>query len=209
EQRLVHHVVAVVECERVQLMVVPRHGPAAESSLVASDRQSIPDLIQHTARASATKLVVLAAPEAELETLRDRVRTGLDVSVSLAAIGLDGLDVRRLAHEIVVQTATHAATRTAELLGLWRFHAAHGEAAEGLDNVATAVRDRQAALVLVSERDGADDGPGDGDRVACHALADEIPVHVVPTVGMQMAQSAGVILADRADASGLAELLER
>lgn len=209
EQRLVHHVVAIVENEHVQLMVVPRHGDATESALVASDTQSIPDLIQHTARASATRLVIVGAPAAELPPLQARVRTGLDVAVSLDGIELDGLDLRALASEIVVRTANHAAERTAELLGLWRFHAAHGEATEGLDNVSAAVKDGKAALVLVSESDGLDPAAAEGDRVACEALANDVPVHVVPSVGQTMAQSAGVIVDDRAQPSDLAELLER
>ena len=235
EQSLTHHVVAIVNGQALTLLTVPRHGEPEQSSYSGQDPLSIAPIVQHASRASETNLLVVCAPANDLATVSDQIRTGLPIDVNVATVPLDDLDLTQLATEIVVRTADHAATRTVELLRLYRFHQSHEEVADGAPATCGALTGGRAALVLVNDDVGDDRvgwlGPtGEGGRASVQVdeppsaegwrrgrLADVVinaalvtgcGVHVVPSVEDTLADGIGAILADRATPSGLSELLE-
>lgn len=235
EQSLTHHVVAIVQDDELTLMTVPRHGEPEQSSYSGQDPLAVAPVVQHASRVSETNLVVLCAPADDLPTISDQVRSGLPINVKLATVPLDGLGLTQLATEIVVRTADHAATKTVELLRLYRFHQSHDEVADGVQASCDALADGRAALLLVNDdeddsRSGwlgsvrergyplvqsTEPSMADGwrggrlaDAVISAAVVSGCGVHVVPSVDQTLGDGIGAILTDRADPSDLAELLE-
>ncbi len=235
EQTLTHHVVAIINGEELTMLAVPRHGEPEQSSYAGQDPLAIAPIVQHASRASETNLLVVCAPASDLATVANQIRTGLPIDVNLATVPLDDLDLTQLATEIVVRTADHAATRTVELLRLYRFHQSHDEVADGAAATCDALMGGRAALVLVND-DVGDDRIGwlalAGEGAPACARVDEPPsvegwrrgrladvvigaalvsgcgVHLVPRVEDTLADGIGSILAERAAPSDLAELLE-
>ena len=236
EQNLTHHVVAVVDGAEVTLTTVPRHGEATQSSYAGTDPLAVAPVVQHACRTSGTRLLIVCAHPDELPTVTEQIRSGLPVTVSLATVPLDHLDIAHLATEIVVRTAHHAAAKTVELLQLYRFHQSHHETADGTAATCAALADGRAALVLVNDDEDDDrqgwlapGGPGApllvglglpeaggghragrlADVVISAAVYSGCGVHLVPSVDRTLNDGFGVVLADRADPGELAELLER
>jgi hypothetical protein len=158
------------------------------------------------------------------------------VETTVVRLALDGLDDAELAGELGRAVADHAARRTVDLLRLWRFHHSQGEAVTGAAPVAQALAEGRAALLLIHD-DRADErhgwfGPdaaqlaldmaqaapiaGDerllegrlNDVVIRTALLTGCPVYVVPSVEETLDDGMGVILAERATPSSIAQLLE-
>lgn len=217
EQRLVHHVVALVDDGRLTLRTTPRHGPASHIELEIDDPSAIPAVIQRTARVSRTALVVLCAPGAELPGLSSAVRTSLPVSVGLDTVATDGLTDEGLEAEINARQGAHAHRQSDEVASLWTFHHVHDEAVDGLDAATRAVVDGRAGLLLISDRVVLADAEGSMDTAATpavealiwHLLADDRPIHLMGGDGPALRDGVGVILDRRVDPEQLADLLER
>lgn len=233
EQSLVHHVVAVVEGDSLGVAVVPRHGEVVDARYEAGDRDAIPSLIQHTARVSGTNLVLLCGHSNELPLLAAKTQAGLPATTVVKTIASEDLDDDQLASQLVIQTADHAARKTVEVVRLWRFHHAHGEAVTGRAAI-DALNAGQAALILLN--DDADDdrqvqfgsGPTPNtleieppkdrqikpmkgrlaDVIIAAGLALDCPIHIVPNLERTLDEGIGVILTERADPKTLTALLE-
>ena len=217
EQSLVHHLVVVYEGSRLGMAAVPRHGEAVDTLLDVEDADSVPALVQRAARASNTGLVVVCGTDEHLPGLLHQVRVGLLADVVVAHIVTDGLDDDALADRIVAEVSAHAARRTVELLRLWRFHHAHGEAVAGIADTTAAIAGGRSGLVLLNDdqndRRTALIGEGGAvgrltDVVVAAALRADCPLHIVPAVEATLDEGLGAILSSRADPADLDQLLE-
>lgn len=234
EQRLIHHLLVVVEEGQLILATVPRHGQPTETVLEVDDTRSIAAIVHRAARISETRLLVLCAPADDLVWLEPQVRAGLPLEVAVSTVEIDELDDDALAERIVIELSTHAARTTVELMRLWRFHQAHEQTVAGVGAVIDAVGSGRAALVLldddqddtrtaefapipgpdgVSGNGSTTDGPPEVGRwqdvVIRAALLADIPIHIVPDVGATLDDGVGAILDDRVDPAVVASELER
>lgn len=156
EQGLTHHLVAVVEGGEVEVLAVPRHGDPVVSRSEAVDGFALAAVLRDACLASRTRLLVLAAPAADLDRLAEQVRAHVPVETEVEAVATDDLDEDALSTAVHRITATHAARVTVELLRLWRFHHSQGEAVTGAADSLAALNTGRAALVLLH------DDPNDG-----------------------------------------------
>ena len=214
EQRLVHHVAATVDDDRLSLKTSPRHGPPSEIELEIDAAASIPALIQRTAVLSRTAMVALCGSSQRLADLTLAVRAALPVEVRLTAVETDGLADDAIEAAIAERLAAETDRKTTELVSLWRFHRAHGEAVEGKEDVAAAMAEGRVGLLLISAELATPASPVsemlEAQQMIWSLLADDRPVHLLPAAnGEDVRHGVGAILADRADPAQLAELLER
>lgn len=233
EQSLIHHVVAIYENESFGIATIPRHGEPVDARYEAQDRGAVEALIQHTARTSETRLLLVCAADEDLSWLVSHVQAGLPATTAVQGIATDGINDAELSAELVVAASNHAAEKTVELIRLWRFHHAHGEALAGAAAL-DAMRTGQAALILLNDDFDDDreilyspltdqpgfDGRSDADQaqmlvqarvadvIIMTALTFDCPIHIVPDLGDTLEGGFGVILSEHADADGLAALLE-
>jgi hypothetical protein len=126
EQRLAHHMVALVAGTSVEIATFPRHGSPTLHRTEIANSESRRHIIGSAAKTADTALVVIAAPGDELDALLSDVRLEVPIGIELAAVDTDQWDSSDdVADRVVAEVSSLAASRTVELLRLLRFARSH------------------------------------------------------------------------------------
>ncbi len=203
EQRLTHHTIATVEDDEITITTVPRHGEPSSTAYRVTDRMAIAPLLQHVARETETRLLILCCHGRDLGEVGTHVLSGLPLTTTFTTIVIDDIDASRLDKEIAREAEIHAAERTDELTRLLRFHRMHDEAVEGRAAVIDALESGRAGLVLLHP------DQTDSDEVMIRAaLVSGCPIHLLGSDENTLDEGAGAMLTEHTDAATLADLLE-
>ena len=155
DQGLVHHVVAVIGEEEIDIITVPRRGSPSTHRLTFGGDADVAGLITQVVEASETTLLVLAGVDRfAMADLRADLRRRIPLSTYIADIDsalLDDESTPDLADEVVRAVADLAARRTVDMLRLWRFQHTAGRACDGVLDVARALASGQAGVLLVHD----------------------------------------------------------
>jgi hypothetical protein len=180
EQRLRHHVLAVLSSDGVDLLTFPRHGAPSLHRTNETDPDRLVHLIAETAKATSTRLILLAGANDSVADLKERLSLDVPIETAVEIIGSTVADVEDMAEAAVQRVSNEHAVDTVETLRAWKFERAHGLASSDLVETVQALRSGDARLLIVS--DDADDqrqvwtGPGPQDIAidledAAHSLS--------------------------------------
>lgn len=154
EQRLRHHVVAVLTEDGLELLTFPRHGDPSLHRASETDIDRIAHLIGETVKTTGTRLVLLAGPDETIDELRRQLRLEVPIETAIEAVptstdDLDDLD--DLADAAVQRVTNDRALHTVETLRGWRFERAHGQAMSDLVASVEALRAGDVRLLLITD----------------------------------------------------------
>jgi len=148
EQRLRHHVLAVVDAEGIDLLSFPRHGRASHHRALPGDHTYAALLISEAAKATDTHLVLIAAADEDAAELVRLVSAEVPIETIVRAIPADG-GVAAVADAAVVAVADDRAAATVRSIRQWKFERSHGLGAAGVVNAVEALRSDEPRLLLV------------------------------------------------------------
>lgn len=151
EQRLRHHVLAVISDEGIDLLTFPRHGEPTLHRSGETDPNRLAHLIHETVKATDTRLVLLAGAVDTVTELRRQLRLDVPIETVVEAVPASGVNPEELVDATVQRVSNQGAVRTVEALRGWRFERAHGQALSDLVGSVRALRGGNARLLLVSD----------------------------------------------------------
>ena len=150
EQRLRHHVLAVVSDDGVDVLTFPRHGQATLHRALPGDPAYTALLITEAAKQSETPLVLIAAESDLAADLVQRVSLGVPIETRVhvgdAEAGLDAI-----ADRTVQRVASDRAAAAVESIRAWKFERSHGLGAGGVQASLETLRSDDARMVLVTD----------------------------------------------------------
>lgn len=154
EQRLRHHVLAVVSDEGIDVLTFPRHGAATLHRAAPGDDSYAALLIAEAAKQTETPLVLVAAEAERAAELVSRVALDVPIETRVEPVDADaGLD--EVAERAVQKVASERASEAVQRIRSWKFERSHGLTAGGVLAAIDALRSDDVRLVLVT--DDADD----------------------------------------------------
>ncbi len=150
EQRLRHHVLAVVSTDGVDILTVPRHGRATLHRAAPGDPAYVALLITEAAKQTETPLVLVAAEPGLAEDLAERISLDVPIETRVRVLPVDGgLDA--LAEDAVQSVATDRAVEAVNTIRTWRFERSHGLGAGGVQATLRSLRSDDLRMVLVTD----------------------------------------------------------
>ena len=150
EQRLRHHVLAVVSADGVDVLTFPRHGRATLHRAAPGDAPYTALLIAEAAKKTETPLVLIAADAELAADLVARVSLDVPIETRVQVVDADaGLDA--IADRTVQQVATDRAVAAVQSIRAWKFERSHGLAAGGVQAALATLRNDDVRLVLVTD----------------------------------------------------------
>lgn len=186
EQRLRHHVLAVVSSDGVDVLTFPRHGVATLHRAAPGDASYASLLIAEAAKQTETPLVLIAADPDLADEIVERVTVAVPIETRVHAIDAEP-DIDALADEAVQLVATDRAAATVQSIRAWKFERSHGLTAGGVQAAIEALRGTDARMVLLT--DAVDDqrqawfGPAPASvaiDLEDASLADELGEELIP-----------------------------
>ncbi len=151
EQRLRHHVLAVISETGLDLMTFPRHGEPTLHSVSETDPDRITHLLAETVKATDTKLVLLAGATDVVSTIRHQLQFDVPIETVVDVLSLHDGNVDEIGVAAVRLVSNDQAVRTVETLRGWKFERAHGSAPADLVTSIHALRAGNARLLLVND----------------------------------------------------------
>ncbi len=150
EQRLRHHVLAVVSSDGVDLLTFPRHGRATLHRAAPGDPAYVALLISEAAKKTETPLVLIAAEPHLAEDLAQRVALEVSIETRVQVLSSEaGLDA--LSEEAVQSVATDRAVAAVNTIRTWKFERSHGLGAGGVQATLRSLREDDVRMVLVTD----------------------------------------------------------
>jgi hypothetical protein len=126
EQRLAHHMVALIVGESVEIATFPRHGSPTLHRTEIANPESRSHIIASAAKTAETALVVVAAPGADVDDIVRTVRLEVPIGTEVAAVDTDHwATADDVADRVVAEVSSLGASRTVELIRLLRFARSH------------------------------------------------------------------------------------
>ncbi len=211
EQRLLHHMLAIVDSQGLELLTVPRHGDPTIHRVGPAPISQIGRLIADAAKTTGTPLVILSGPDDTIDELHRIVISDVPIETEVRPLDeSEGAGVDEVAELVVHEVADKRAKSTVDAVRLWRFEQAHGLAEADAAATIGALADGSARLLLVHDdpdderqawfgddarrlavdleharpiRDGEELLPARiSDVLIRSAILQRCPVHVVPKV---------------------------
>jgi len=150
EQRLRHHLLAVVTDDGVDVLTFPRHGRATLHRAAPGDPAYTALLIAQAAKQSETPLVLIAAEPELAVDLVERVSLDVPIETRVQVVDADaGLDA--IADRTVQRVATDRAVAAVQSIRSWKFERSHGLAAGGVQAALQTLRGDDIRMVLVTD----------------------------------------------------------
>lgn len=150
EQRLRHHVLAVVTDDGIDVLTFPRHGKATLHRSAPGDPGYTALLIAEAAKQTETPLVLIAADSDVAGDLAERVSLAVPIETRVQIVDADaGVDA--VADRAVQSVANDRAAASVESIRAWKFERSHGLTSGGIQAAVQALRSDDIRLVLVTD----------------------------------------------------------
>lgn len=161
DQMLAHHVVAIIDEGRLDLLAIPRQGEPGSEILARRDPDEVAAIISQVANETDTSMVIIAGRSPFKAAIAERVRFRIPIEVDLLCVPDDTDDDpshhdEYLGDELVHHVADRSARRIVETMRLFRYHRAHSMAIDGIVDTFAAVRAGLVSILIVHD-DPSDD----------------------------------------------------
>ncbi len=160
DQSLTHHLIASIAEDGLSLIAYPRHGEPVIENLRGGDLEAAAILISRVAESTDCSLVILCGLPTSLDIVQPLVERSVPITCPVTRVEVGAVaDHDSLADDIVRIVSDRSARRIVEMLRLFRYHASHGEAIDGVVETTSALREGRAGVVLL-HADPEDDRQG-------------------------------------------------
>lgn len=156
DQMLAHHLVAIIDEGRLDLLAIPRQGEPGSEVLARHDPDEVAAIISQVANDTDTSMVIITGRSPSKEAIADRVRASIPIEVDLLCVPDDPDDDPshhddNLGDELVHQVADRSARRIVETMRLFRYHQAHSMTVDGIVDTITAVRAGLVSILMMHD----------------------------------------------------------